>query len=87
MGHSFADGAAFAMISAVMAVSFALATSAVCLRAAASARFAAPVSLYPLTLYTTPVVYLYLDRLQNWLRGDRSQPGDVTELRDVAAAE
>src|ERR1700694_3600395 len=24
-----------------------------------------------LTLYTTPVVYLYLDRLQNWLRGER----------------
>ncbi len=40
-----------------------------------------------LTLYTTPVVYLYLDRLQNWLRGDRGQPDDVTELRDVAAAE
>ena len=25
-----------------------------------------------LTLYTTPVVYLYLDRLQNWLRGERA---------------
>jgi HAE1 family hydrophobic/amphiphilic exporter-1 len=24
-----------------------------------------------LTLFTTPVVYLYLDRLQGWLRGDR----------------
>jgi HAE1 family hydrophobic/amphiphilic exporter-1 len=24
-----------------------------------------------LTLYTTPVVYLYLDRLQNWLFGAR----------------
>jgi multidrug efflux pump subunit AcrB len=23
-----------------------------------------------LTLFTTPVVYLYLDRLQSWLRGD-----------------
>ena len=23
-----------------------------------------------LTLYTTPVIYLYLDRLQTWLRGD-----------------
>jgi hypothetical protein len=22
-----------------------------------------------LTLYTTPVIYLYLDRLQTWLRG------------------
>ncbi len=26
-----------------------------------------------LTLYTTPVVYLYLDRLQSWLRGGRSK--------------
>jgi HAE1 family hydrophobic/amphiphilic exporter-1 len=26
-----------------------------------------------LTLYTTPVVYLYLDRLQNWLRGERGR--------------
>jgi multidrug efflux pump subunit AcrB len=24
-----------------------------------------------LTLYTTPVVYLYLDRLHGWLRGSR----------------
>jgi hypothetical protein len=24
-----------------------------------------------LTLYTTPVVYLYLDRLQTWLRRNR----------------
>ncbi len=24
-----------------------------------------------LTLYTTPVVYLYLDRLQNWLKGEK----------------
>jgi len=32
-----------------------------------------------LTLYTTPVVYLYLDRLHNWLRGRRP--------RDVAGAE
>ena len=28
-----------------------------------------------LTLYTTPVIYLYLDRLQQWLRGEhRHQP-------------
>jgi hydrophobic/amphiphilic exporter-1 (mainly G- bacteria), HAE1 family len=27
-----------------------------------------------LTLYTTPVIYLYLDRLRTWLRGRRSQP-------------
>ena len=38
-----------------------------------------------LTLYTTPVVYLYLDRLQNWLRGDRRARGDETEVRAVAA--
>jgi HAE1 family hydrophobic/amphiphilic exporter-1 len=25
-----------------------------------------------LTLYTTPVVYLYLDRLHGWLRGARA---------------
>ena len=27
-----------------------------------------------LTLYTTPVVYLYLDRLQNWLKGETQIP-------------
>jgi HAE1 family hydrophobic/amphiphilic exporter-1 len=27
-----------------------------------------------LTLYTTPVVYIYLDRLQTWLFGDKSKP-------------
>jgi multidrug efflux pump subunit AcrB len=26
-----------------------------------------------LTLYTTPVVYIYLDRLQSWLFGERKQ--------------
>jgi hypothetical protein len=26
-----------------------------------------------LTLYTTPVVYIYLDRLQTWLFGERKQ--------------
>jgi HAE1 family hydrophobic/amphiphilic exporter-1 len=25
-----------------------------------------------LTLFTTPVVYLYLDRLQQWLNGEKS---------------
>jgi multidrug efflux pump len=30
-----------------------------------------------LTLYTTPVVYLYLDRLRLWLRKPRRAPGDV----------
>jgi len=24
-----------------------------------------------LTLYTTPVVYLYLDRLQDWIKGEK----------------
>jgi multidrug efflux pump subunit AcrB len=45
-----------------------------------------------LTLYTTPVVYLYLDRVQVWLRGDkrRVEPEDDGErepkrIRVVAA--
>jgi HAE1 family hydrophobic/amphiphilic exporter-1 len=38
-----------------------------------------------LTLYTTPVVYLYLDRLQNWLRGKRGERGEESEVRAVAA--
>ncbi len=38
-----------------------------------------------LTLYTTPVVYLYLDRLQHWLQGERVQPAEA-DIR-VAAAE
>ena len=33
-----------------------------------------------LTLFTTPVVYLYLDRLQNWLRGERSHELPVETL-------
>jgi multidrug efflux pump subunit AcrB len=37
-----------------------------------------------LTLYTTPVIYLYLDRLQNWLR--RGARDDVACTRDVPAA-
>jgi hypothetical protein len=28
----------------------------------------------PLTLYTTPVVYLYLDRLRLWFRSGREDP-------------
>jgi multidrug efflux pump subunit AcrB len=39
-----------------------------------------------LTLYTTPVVYLYLDRLQNWLRGER-HPHAAQEEPVLAAAE
>src|SRR4029077_2382156 len=41
-----------------------------------------------LTLYTTPVVYLYLDRVQVWLRGDKARPERERErerLRVVAA--
>jgi hypothetical protein len=45
-----------------------------------------------LTLYTTPVVYLYLDRVQVWLRGGkrRVEPEDEGErepkrMRVVAA--
>ncbi|WP_448188033.1 multidrug efflux RND transporter permease subunit [Azospirillum sp. sgz301742] len=30
-----------------------------------------------LTLYTTPVVYLYMDRLGAWLKGGRARPADV----------
>jgi hydrophobic/amphiphilic exporter-1 (mainly G- bacteria), HAE1 family len=34
-----------------------------------------------LTLYTTPVVYLYLDRLNNWLSGARTkQPSRAQAL-------
>jgi multidrug efflux pump subunit AcrB len=32
-----------------------------------------------LTLYTTPVVYLYLDRLQTWLFGERRGPVEAAE--------
>jgi multidrug efflux pump subunit AcrB len=39
-----------------------------------------------LTLYTTPVVYLYLDRLQVWLQGGRRQPvGEPEQIHAVAA--
>jgi HAE1 family hydrophobic/amphiphilic exporter-1 len=44
-----------------------------------------------LTLYTTPVIYLYLDRLQDWLQGNRKKAAEAeTEseaerLRPVAA--
>jgi HAE1 family hydrophobic/amphiphilic exporter-1 len=40
-----------------------------------------------LTLYTTPVVYLYLDRLQNWLRGERRPRHAAPEEQVLAAAE
>jgi HAE1 family hydrophobic/amphiphilic exporter-1 len=39
-----------------------------------------------LTLYTTPVVYLYLDRLQTWLRPARREtPAKPETIRPVAA--
>jgi HAE1 family hydrophobic/amphiphilic exporter-1 len=39
-----------------------------------------------LTLYTTPVVYLYLDRLQVWLRGKRrAAPVRGEEIQAIAA--
>jgi HAE1 family hydrophobic/amphiphilic exporter-1 len=40
-----------------------------------------------LTLYTTPVVYLYLDRLQVWLRGDKRAPQGEPQLIRAEAAE
>jgi HAE1 family hydrophobic/amphiphilic exporter-1 len=40
-----------------------------------------------LTLYTTPVVYLYLDRLQVWLRGDKHAPQREPQLIRAEAAE
>jgi HAE1 family hydrophobic/amphiphilic exporter-1 len=39
-----------------------------------------------LTLYTTPVVYLYLDRFQYWLRGVSREPsGENSEISTLAA--
>jgi hypothetical protein len=41
-----------------------------------------------LTLYTTPVVYLYLDRLQTWLRRNKRRDRDPEHKEvHVAAAE
>jgi multidrug efflux pump subunit AcrB len=40
-----------------------------------------------LTLYTTPVVYLYLDRLQVWLRGEQSAGRPEGHVIHTAAAE
>src|SRR5207247_8631900 len=40
-----------------------------------------------LTLYTTPVVYLYLDRLQSWLRRDRQDRERGAEEHPPIAAE
>jgi HAE1 family hydrophobic/amphiphilic exporter-1 len=38
-----------------------------------------------LTLYTTPVVYLYLDRLQTWLFGKNRPHDEMAEIQAVAA--
>jgi HAE1 family hydrophobic/amphiphilic exporter-1 len=40
-----------------------------------------------LTLYTTPVVYLYLDRLQVWLKGGRKTAAERREEIHAVAAE
>jgi Cu/Ag efflux pump CusA len=40
-----------------------------------------------LTLYTTPVVYLYLDRLQTWLSRKHEPDRDAAEAVDARAAE
>jgi hydrophobe/amphiphile efflux-1 (HAE1) family protein len=40
-----------------------------------------------LTLYTTPVVYLYLERLQIWLAGGRREQAENRERVEVVAAE
>jgi HAE1 family hydrophobic/amphiphilic exporter-1 len=37
-----------------------------------------------LTLYTTPVIYLYLDRLQNWLRGEVTPGRYIKEVETAA---
>jgi hypothetical protein len=37
-----------------------------------------------LTLFTTPVVYLYLDRLQTWLAGKPSHRQPVVEDEEAA---
>jgi HAE1 family hydrophobic/amphiphilic exporter-1 len=38
-----------------------------------------------LTLFTTPVVYLYLDRLQGWLMGERVRREETPEIPRIAA--
>jgi multidrug efflux pump subunit AcrB len=38
-----------------------------------------------LTLFTTPVIYLYLDRLQNWLTGETGEHRDEPEALRIAA--
>jgi HAE1 family hydrophobic/amphiphilic exporter-1 len=38
-----------------------------------------------LTLFTTPVIYLYLDRFQAWLRGDEREHHEEPEALRIAA--
>jgi hydrophobe/amphiphile efflux-1 (HAE1) family protein len=38
-----------------------------------------------LTLFTTPVIYLYLDRFQAWLRGEKREHHDEPEALRIAA--
>jgi hydrophobe/amphiphile efflux-1 (HAE1) family protein len=38
-----------------------------------------------LTLFTTPVIYLYLDRFQTWLRGDKPEHEEAPEGLRIAA--
>jgi hypothetical protein len=40
-----------------------------------------------LTLYTTPVVFLYLDRVNAWLKGLRRRDGDMAALFSTQPAE
>jgi HAE1 family hydrophobic/amphiphilic exporter-1 len=40
-----------------------------------------------LTLYTTPVVYIYLDRLQTWLFGESRKPAASGSGAAAAPAE
>jgi hypothetical protein len=40
-----------------------------------------------LTLYTTPVVYLYLARLQTWIQGRKLDSSKPAAAPQVAAAE
>ncbi len=38
-----------------------------------------------LTLYTTPVVYLYLDKVQAWLQRRKKVRADDTQVGSIAA--
>jgi HAE1 family hydrophobic/amphiphilic exporter-1 len=40
-----------------------------------------------LTLFTTPVIYLYLDRFQSWLQGDKEEEHDEASQGLRIAAE